>query len=309
MSFNIPTLPPSFLDRCLAISEHLQAMKSGSAKLEASPSHFFFSVDHPPGNKESGHSTSQPGPPSLFRRWKIKKKSPSDLRRNARRHEEFLERKRNLAQPAASSSSNPPSSTDLPSSADDVSLISETPMVVENNDIMDTESSDQSCKDVLENENLEAVIKESPSVTNNTEDMETAEVIIPVNGPRNKQKTQDHSQNDSLPSPIPQQNSAIKEDKTEDIRILLCSKNKSTATRLSNHFPKSEFIETHPSSKKHHFFFKVQIKCSNLPKLKNDIHELNDEMNLIMIRVLSEKKNYRPEEQNHCEECDHPYHL
>jgi len=209
----------------------------------------------------------QTGSPSQDIPMKLRKKSPSDRRRSSRRMEKFLEEKRNNSQPAD------------PSSSDDSKPSAETPMA--------------------------AVIEESPSVTNTAEDMDTAEINIPVNVTRNNPETQDGSQNGSLPSPVQQQNSPLK----EDIRILLCSKNKSTASRLSNHFPKSQFLEAHPTSKKHHFFFKIQVKSSNLPKFKNDIHELNDEMNLIMICVLSEKKNYRPEEQNHCEECDHPYYI
>ena len=62
-----------------------------------------------------------------------------------RRCEKFLEMKRNSCQPA-SSSSNPPLSTDPPSSANlfNLSLISETQMIVENSYVMDIESIDQS---------------------------------------------------------------------------------------------------------------------------------------------------------------------
>ena len=87
MVMNLPTLPPPLLERCLALSEHLCTMKSGSAKLEISPSHFLFSVDHPPGNKEAGNLSTTP--PNPIKR----KKTPSDLRRNAKRKKKFLEEK------------------------------------------------------------------------------------------------------------------------------------------------------------------------------------------------------------------------
>ena len=113
-------------------------MKTGSGKLEASPSpsHFLFSVDHPPGNNETENSPNG--------RWKIKKKTPSDLRRDARRREKFLELKRNSCQLAASSFP-PPSSTDLKISADlsNLSAISETPMLIETSEDMENESSEQ----------------------------------------------------------------------------------------------------------------------------------------------------------------------
>jgi len=108
MVFNLPTLPPPLLERCLALSEHLFAMKSGSGKLELSPSHFSFSVDHPPGNKEAGYryETSTPRLNPMKR-----KKTPSDLRRNAARKKKHLDEKNFMA-----SSASPGTSTVIPSS-------------------------------------------------------------------------------------------------------------------------------------------------------------------------------------------------
>jgi len=102
---NLPTLPPAFLERCLAFSEQLYTMKSGVAKLEISPSHFLFSIDQHPGNKETGPTFLKP-------QQSKRKKTPSDLRRNARRMAEHLERK-NIAKPSTTSSLEKPESTTL----------------------------------------------------------------------------------------------------------------------------------------------------------------------------------------------------
>ena len=111
MIFNLPTLPPPLLERCLALSEHLYAMKSGSGKLELSPSHFFFSVNHSPGTKETGNQNPNPLNPVK------RKKSPSDLRRNAVRKKKFLENKNLVVSPQISpGTSSHSSSTVIPSS-------------------------------------------------------------------------------------------------------------------------------------------------------------------------------------------------
>ena len=91
MSNFLPTLPPAILERCLAFSEQLYAMKPGTVKLEMSPSHFVFTMNQNPA-KDSGDSLRHPS--SLPKR----KKTPSDLRRNALRKAEFLTRKNSIPQ-------------------------------------------------------------------------------------------------------------------------------------------------------------------------------------------------------------------
>jgi len=111
MVANLPTLPLVFLERCLALSEHLFAMKSGSAKLELSPSHFIFTVNHPPDmSKEPGSRSSN------FPKPTKRKKTPSDLRRNALRMKKFLEEKN---QPTTMPSSD--AGTSLHTSPTDIS--------------------------------------------------------------------------------------------------------------------------------------------------------------------------------------------
>jgi len=102
---HLPTLPPAFLERCLALSEQLNTMKSGAAKLEVSPSHFLFSLNQHPGNKETG--STFPIKPHHIKR----KKTPSDLRRNARRMAEHLKNKNIAKNSTTSSPENPEPST------------------------------------------------------------------------------------------------------------------------------------------------------------------------------------------------------
>ena len=103
----LPTLPPAILERCLAFSEHLYAMKPGTVKFEVSPSHFVFTMNQNPV-KNSGDSP--PFPPPLPKR----KKTPSDLRRNALRKAEFLKRKNSVPQAETKSSCDTPSTNTSP---------------------------------------------------------------------------------------------------------------------------------------------------------------------------------------------------
>jgi len=292
MTNNIPTLPPSFLERCLAFSEHLHAMKSGSAKLEASPSHFFFSVDHPPGIKESGPSRSQA---RFFspNGWKLKKKSPSDLRRNARRHEEFLERKRNSCQPAASPS-NPPPPPDLQTSADlsNLSSISETPLHVENTEDMDTESSDlQSSEAIPESDDTR---KDDP-VTESRSKKETKSDDIPSDGIL---PIISHLNSPSEATPEEPKH----EEKTNHVRILICAEDQNAAMKRCNQFQNSKMIGPHKSDKLHHFMFSTHLNDRIVTKMKTDIDKYED---ILMLSIVKEKKLYHPTEDNkhHCNKC------
>ena len=128
---------PDLLLKCLAISEHLSQKKTGTAKLEVNlgSSKFFVSADH--------SSENQAGKSNLMeKKIRNKKKTPSDIRRNARRLEKFLEEKRKLISLPASSSSP---STDEQNSADlsKLSLISETPMVNVSSEAMEEDGSDK----------------------------------------------------------------------------------------------------------------------------------------------------------------------
>jgi len=273
-----------------------------TAKLEASPSHFLFSVDHPPGIKESGPSRSQSGFYSP-KGWKLKKKSPSDLRRNARRYEEFLERKRNSCQPAASSS-DPPPSQDLQSSADssNLSSISETPLHVENTEDMDTESSDhQSSEAIPETDNTR---KSNPDVP-----VASVERPLPVIS-GNKKETKCDLPSDGIPPIISPLNSPSEvtpeepkhEEKTNHVRILICAKDQNAAMKRCNQFQNSKMIGPHKSDKLHHFMFSTHLNDRIVTKMKTDIDKYED---ILMLSIVKEKKLYHPTEDNkhHCNKC------
>ena len=255
---NIPTLPPFFLDRCLALSEHLYAMKSGSARLEASPSHFFFSVDHPPGNKESGRSGSS----SPYGIWKTKKKSPSDFKRAARRREEYLERKRSSCQPAASSS-NPTQSTDPPTSAD-LSLISETSM---KSDVMETESSEVLIETPeVPVTTMEGAVPVIPTTRNNSESN-----VVPVNESRNLIEINDVAS--TIKTDLPHFDNPDLPEKLNEVHILICAPSKSAAKKRSHQFPNSKMISLHTRNKKHHFMFSTNVNDEYITKLKTNINK------------------------------------
>jgi len=290
---NIPTLPPFFLDSCLALSKHLYAMKSGSARLEASPSHFLFSVDHPPGNKETGLSGSY-GP---FEIRKTKKKSPSDFKRDARRREEHLARKRSSCQPAASSPSNPTQPTDPPSSAD-LSVISETPMIVENSDVMETESSEDLPLIELETpEVLVTCVEEAiPVISTTRKNSEPNEVL--VNESRNLTKTNNDDSTIKQDLPPDQPENAW----LHEVHIMICAPSKAAAKKRSHQFPRSKMISAHPSNKKNHFMFSTNVNDEYITKLKSNINKFED---LLHFNVKSSNEDFHPDHDHlhHCQQC------
>ena len=77
----------------------------GTVKFEISPSHFVFTINQNPA-KDSGNSFQHP--PQFPKR----KKTPSDLRRNALRKAEFLRRKNPT--PQAKSDNSPDSKFPIP---------------------------------------------------------------------------------------------------------------------------------------------------------------------------------------------------
>ena len=136
-----------------------------------------------------------------------------------------------------------------------------------------------------------AVIEESPSVINTTNDMDTAEVNDPVNLPRNNPKTQDHSQNLSLPS-----------DNTTPVIVLICAADRTAALNRSKQFQSSSQLKPHPSNKEHHFSFKTHLDDRSFSKLKKNLNKFED---ILMFQIAREKKQFTPDnhKKNHCQEC------
>ena len=128
-----------FLDKCLDFAKHLTLMKTGTASIDVNLGNdrFYFSVDKP--------FDKPAGSPRQFRHEGLrpKKKSPSDLRRNARRLKEFLEKKNKESQHTSSDPQKPVDATNL-------SWISETPMT-------DPEEGDNKPSDIPANTQSEQI--------------------------------------------------------------------------------------------------------------------------------------------------------
>lgn len=86
-----PILPLVFLDNCLALSRQITDMKTCSAKLEVNlgPSRYSFSINPSPEQPAGLPSQKNQEKQIVIRR----KKTPSDIRRNAKRLTHFLNRK------------------------------------------------------------------------------------------------------------------------------------------------------------------------------------------------------------------------
>ena len=303
MVSTLPTLPPAFLEQCLALSKHLSAMKTCTAKIEVSPSHFVFSVNHFPGNKE----------PGLMR-----KKTPSDLRRSALRKAEHLKRK-NFSQ----TTTNPATSTVKPlptSSPDEISPeVSSEPTEEE-----ESPSSNTSSTPSVETPDLSKVpvMKESPldnieivetmdttvPVTTATRDNTNDTASVPMMSPEMSVEKGPTQQFDIPPiiTPISSPERIVTEPEEQEIRVLICALNQATALKKSKNLPNSKFLGPHPSNKKHHFFFTTTIESQNLPGLKEAVPNLGEDF--LLLRVVSENKNYAPDQQIHCQACRVQHH-
>lgn len=175
MVANFPTLPPVFLERCLALSEHLFAMKSGSAKLELSPSHFIVSVDHPPVTKESGYYNTN------FEKPTKRKKSPSDLRRNALRLKKHLEQKNGpTPMPSSAAETSPHSSPTVPSPLKEELLPNPSPVISANTEETTHHSTLTHENQDLPESNMEVDTNVPMTPHNDNEDVSEAPVDIDV---------------------------------------------------------------------------------------------------------------------------------
>ena len=253
----------------------------------------------------------QTGPPSQYesRRRNMKKKSPSYLKRNARRLENFLEEKRKFSPPASSSPHQPPPRS-LQSSEDisKLSFISETPMIIERSDsseAMDAEHSDQSTGQHTLEQSIpvisarkESIVKDSTHISNST---------------MNSEAPQDTITNSQIQAPWPRRSKPLPKVKSspiipdyEEVIFNFCAKNQATALQLVKTIPKSCFLEPHPRNESHHFRFLANLGTSNLKKLKTDIShlvKLPKDVHLLSYRIASEDLHYHPPEKKHCPEC------
>ena len=254
-------------------------MKTGTAKLEVSPSHFLFSINQHPGTKDTGSTFDKPHKTQ-------RKKTPSDLRRNARRMAEFLERK-NLAKPSTNSSpENPEPSTLIPPSSKDESLPLPKPEDNSPGESSETSEESPSYNDIpritstrntpmaLDPSLVTSVEGASPTTRDSHESNDAASDSI-----------MDFSESPTfdLAPPISPLSSPVKMNQIEEIRILLCAPNKAAAQKHAKLFPQSKFLRVHPTNKRNHFFFSTQMDSANLQGLKDNFSEFEIEgINIIM---------------------------
>ena len=173
-----PSFPPVLLDKCLDFAKHLTQLKTGRATIEVNlnQSRFYFSTDN--------SFYSPPGYAGRYqRRFPAKKKSPSDLRRDAQRREKFLEKiKESL--PSAASPTYPPTTADQKN----LSWISNTPMTNDDNSMkMDAEpidiSRNISGETISEKENVKK--NEAKKISNPIPQM-----ISQINSPAKSKETE-----------------------------------------------------------------------------------------------------------------------
>jgi len=246
----------------------------------------------------NGISFSTPGSnsfPAHTRNWSPpflkKKKTPSQHRRDRRRWEEH---QLNKLTPAAGSTP-----------ATEESSTKETPVLPENvtsgpkpSPLLNEELDSQI---VMEVDIPPPLIQEQVPVVqarSNDHEDESEEVSLDV--------TTEASPISELPqtiSPFKQNSSKIdKKPKTEELHLSFCAVNRFTAAIFGRKFANPTFVGPHPRNK-NHFISSTLIDATNLNQMKKMINEFGQTMNLIKIRVLSENKNYFPDQQNHCQEC------
>ena len=273
----LPTLPPAILERCLAFSEHLYAMKPGTVKFEVSPSHFVFTMNQNPV-KNSGDSL--PFPPPLPKR----KKTPSDLRRNALRKAEFLKRKNSVPQAETKSPCDtvvptPPSANTTPRNQECAAKV-----------------------DLKEDSHKETL---SETTLMDASPMDVQQYSPPENNTRKISQISEIAKKLDIPPAISPLNSPDKVTEKpladdEDIAILkFCAINENEATKLSKRFfPQSQFMQV---SKKNanHFLFKSDVKIDDIPHIIESMNKTK----MLLFKVTSNKKPFTPDQPHHCHQC------
>ena len=260
-----PSFPPVLLDKCLDFAKHLTQLKTGRATIEVNlnQSRFYFSTDN--------SFYSPPGYAGRYqRRFPAKKKSPSDLRRDAQRREKFLEKKQEPSYSAAHSSTVPPTTAEQAN----LSWISDTPMTNEDDRSrnMDSEPSDS-----FKNASSKPISEKDHAKKPDFEQEKTIPMIIsPINSPVKSKETP-----------------------TEEVRIMFCAPNQPAAEIVSKQLKKSSYMG--PKKGKPHLVFSTQLTAEEIVKLKEDVNQifkLPKNIQIVSFYVFNEDKVY--EEKHKC---------
>jgi len=116
------------------------------------------------------------------------------------------------------------------------------------------------------------------------------------------ERNNDENCETETPSLATKKKQSKKKPHTEELHLSICAPNVAAAAKFGKKFAKSTYVGPHPRNEQH-FIFSTHIENTNLNQIKNMINEFNENMNLIKIRVLSENKSYFPDKENHCQKC------
>ena len=218
-------------------------------------------------------------------RFQLKKKSPSDLRRNSHRLKEFLEKKaKNMKenQILTNNSSSPAPQNSMETA--DLSLISEAP-------VTEDEGIDYKSSDNKDNASCEEI--SSVKVTRNNYNCEQ----IPENKTASDGSSSAGVQTTSpIISPAKVKQNKIPE--KEEIKIILCGPDIST---IKKSLPDFKYIKQVEESKKH-FMFGALAPSSLIPQLKENIKKfvkLPKNIFIVYFYINKENKAYKPGEEEH----------
>ena len=113
-------------------------------------------------------------------------------------------------------------------------------------------------------------------------------------------ETERRDSNPILISPLnsPHEKSTENEN-PEAIQLVFCATNQHEATQLcKQNFSHHQFLFPNKNNP-HHFNFSTAVHQSEVPK----VIELINQLNIVHLRTMSNKKTYAPEQRHHCQDC------
>ena len=222
-----------------------------------------------------------------------RKKTPSDLRRNAARKAQFLDKKnldKSIKSPTSTEETptnqsplTPPSSTEeplpTPTTGDSSEIAEESPLI---------ETAENISRDSTAASEIEAA------------DMEVDQPPLLTSSPSQPKKDVPVSQSRISPA---------KPEELTQVNLLICAASKTAAKKRRKQFPNPSFLQTHESDlqphesdKCHHFLFSIDANAENVSKMRSNINKFED---LLLLQVANEDKNIQPDgdDPGHCEQC------
>jgi len=239
----------------------------------------------------------------------VRKKTPSMLRRNRRRWEDFQLRKSSNSQnPTPRTGFQPPEIGSPSQNSESEPMVTDSltppPRTGPTSPASGSHSQPQGTG--------QHPVSQPPSPTPTTGTQRPAAGLVKSHSPRTGTKQPvpepvDEIDNDEDSEPetlsvTTEQKPSKKKLHTEELHLSLCAPNIAAAAKFGRKFAKSTYVGPHPRNEQH-FIFSTHIENTNLNQIKSMLNEFNENMNLIKIRVLSENKSYFPDKPNHCQKC------